>query len=508
MGSKILSDDKSYVIHGWLMGKSRDVIASETGISTGSISGIIGEWKTNVGLYDADALRKLGISIRKSEISPLELSNSLRQHNICKNLGIDENNLYIFIDDLYIKCRDNKIQPTQLVEITQQIKSNKDISSFTELKKYINKKIHEKNKLDRYNSVIDFIIKKKREDYKNLESRYIELETKIEKEKEDFNIFKVFKNEFESLGIPIENFESLRNVMRTFMHLNYDPIEILSLFSYSKENELRRSNMENQINELVIKITSLRIECSKYEKKLESNQLKLAKISELKNMGFGLPEINEFTHKFKELSIEYNIEHDELKDYFFKNFNNFCDKIYLDNKIVELNRELDFLNKEIISKRKIILSQPNISKFFKHLKRSGITEDQIINIIHLFGKIISIDKQNYDQNSLKKFTNDIEKYSSMNNILKDMKNQKEKLQNDVNILGNQLYMGLLFIYVFYKLIHSLKIQNYVQKPSIDIHLINFYFYIVQLMDKDKISNKNNKKKIKKNYNEKNKKETN
>ncbi|MGD1836580.1 MAG: hypothetical protein ACPKPY_00795 [Nitrososphaeraceae archaeon] len=508
MGSRILPDDESSVIQGWLMGKPRDVIASETGIGGGSVSKIIKEWKTNIGLFDADALRKLGIFFRKSDISPLELSKSLRQHNICKNLGIDENNLYLFTNDLYKKCKDNKIQPSQLVEIFQQIISREDISSFTELERYIDKKIHQKNKLALYNSIIDFDIAKKRKDYKNLEFMYKELQTRIEKEKEDFNIFKVFKKEFENFGIPFENLESLLDVIRIFTRLNYNPIEILCQFSSFKDYEFRSSNMKNQINGFKNKIKYLEMECSKYEKKLESNKLKLVKISELKNMGFGLPELSELTHKFKELSKEYNIEHDELKDNFFKNFNKFCDEIYYNNKIIELKNELDFLNKKIESKRKIILSQPNISKFFEHLKGSGITEDQFINIISLFSKITIIAEKYNDQNSLEKFANDMEKYSSMSNILKDLENQKEKLQNDVNILGNQLYMLFLFLSIIYKLMYSLEIQNYVQKSSVAIYFINFYFYTFQLIDKDKISSNNNKKKIKKNYEEKNKKETN
>jgi len=44
---------KSAVIDAWLMGKTRDNIASEFNVSTGSVSNIIEQWQNMIGFYDA-----------------------------------------------------------------------------------------------------------------------------------------------------------------------------------------------------------------------------------------------------------------------------------------------------------------------------------------------------------------------------------------------------------------------------------------------------------------------
>jgi transposase len=47
---------KSLVIQGYLNGKSRDQIAKELGISTGTVSKIIKDWKLKIGIPIAEEL--------------------------------------------------------------------------------------------------------------------------------------------------------------------------------------------------------------------------------------------------------------------------------------------------------------------------------------------------------------------------------------------------------------------------------------------------------------------
>jgi hypothetical protein len=59
---------KSVVIDAWMMGKTRDNIASEFNISTGSVSNIIEQWQNRIGVFDANNLRELGLAFFKSLI--------------------------------------------------------------------------------------------------------------------------------------------------------------------------------------------------------------------------------------------------------------------------------------------------------------------------------------------------------------------------------------------------------------------------------------------------------
>jgi len=59
MTQKIPDYIERNVIQGWLLGKSRDEIAIERSISTGSVSNIIKKFVDNLGQYDAETIREL-----------------------------------------------------------------------------------------------------------------------------------------------------------------------------------------------------------------------------------------------------------------------------------------------------------------------------------------------------------------------------------------------------------------------------------------------------------------
>ena len=100
---------KSAIIDAWLMGKTRDNIASEYNISTGSVSNIIEQWQNMIGVFDANNLRELGLGLKKAAMTPIQCANGLRINNILNQLCIDENHLLDFLKKLYKKSNEQKI---------------------------------------------------------------------------------------------------------------------------------------------------------------------------------------------------------------------------------------------------------------------------------------------------------------------------------------------------------------------------------------------------------------
>ena len=84
---------KSAVIDAWLMGKTRNKIASEFNIGTGSVSNIIEQWQNKIGVYDASELGELGLALKKAGITPVQCVDGLRITNITNQLRIDEGHL-------------------------------------------------------------------------------------------------------------------------------------------------------------------------------------------------------------------------------------------------------------------------------------------------------------------------------------------------------------------------------------------------------------------------------
>ena len=69
---------KEGIIKDWLRGKNRDTIAHENGLSTGTVSNIVKEWKEEIGSLSPDQLREFAVTLRNDGISPSRLLDYFR----------------------------------------------------------------------------------------------------------------------------------------------------------------------------------------------------------------------------------------------------------------------------------------------------------------------------------------------------------------------------------------------------------------------------------------------
>ncbi len=98
MTSNISETTRQTVIRLWVEGNSRNDIALITGVSEGTVSNIIAEWRQKLGDGDAEAIRELGIDMKRIGIDPAQCAKGLRISNTMKKLGVNRNQLKSFIN--------------------------------------------------------------------------------------------------------------------------------------------------------------------------------------------------------------------------------------------------------------------------------------------------------------------------------------------------------------------------------------------------------------------------
>ena len=102
----ITETTKQTVIRLWIEGNSRKDIALISGVSEGTVSNIIAEWRQKLGDGDAEAIRELAINMKRLEIDAAQCAEGLRISSTIKKLGIYENQFISFINDAYEYCKD------------------------------------------------------------------------------------------------------------------------------------------------------------------------------------------------------------------------------------------------------------------------------------------------------------------------------------------------------------------------------------------------------------------
>ena len=105
MPAAISETIKKIVLHDWLEGRSREGISSRNKISTGAVSNIIEEWRTDLASYDIDALRALSLSLKNFKLTPEKSAAGFRVAMMMLKIGVTEESFNYFINDIYNRCQ-------------------------------------------------------------------------------------------------------------------------------------------------------------------------------------------------------------------------------------------------------------------------------------------------------------------------------------------------------------------------------------------------------------------
>jgi hypothetical protein len=85
--SRLPDDYKSLAIQGWLNAEQRDKIAVDNGLSAGSVTNIVNEWRVDLGLPSANALRELGETLKRVGIAPSQCALGFRTATLMHRIG-------------------------------------------------------------------------------------------------------------------------------------------------------------------------------------------------------------------------------------------------------------------------------------------------------------------------------------------------------------------------------------------------------------------------------------
>ena len=515
---------KSGIKDAWLMGKTRDNIASEFNVSTGSVSNIIEQWQNMIGLFDANSLRDLGLALKKTGITPVQCVDGLRITNIINQLGIDKYHLFDFVNKLYEESKIQRLEPVDIARLAKLVNAFPDIDLLNDIPKHIHKRRQEKIKLDEDINYkkheiekLDQEIDRKRKEIQILKDDLEYFGKEIQEEKKEFLLFKDAKNELKKNSIDIRILEPLIHIIKIFQEMNFRPFTILSEFSDINAYRDLVENKEREIKERESHIQDLKIISDNYEKEIASNETIVLSIKQLENLGFNDSDIKKLERTFSAISKKIGLTKEEINLKFFKYINCFDTLLTLEQDIFKKTYELSILNSEISSGRKVIESQPVIFSILQNLVNAGLNEYNILIAFKIF-KTDLCNKMPYgDRTYLESLSKDLDKYKTVQDNLKVLNTRKllevsniEKLSVAKSNL--EIFLFSLFRTIYFNFI-LLNAQIQIKKKLRILLIYNFNRLPVLLciVKRPKILNRSEFKKernysSRNNNNNKNKKE--
>ncbi len=385
-----------------------NLIADETGISKGKVHYLITNWKQKIKLQDIDEIREFTVLVRKSNMSIQQCVQGFRMINMLKNLGVHDeddnkdigdiednniksskyNELSIFIQDIYLKCKNLGITPSI---ISSWIKDLLDFHSI-------------KNS-DIFNNSFSLVEKDKAFDKKPMisadpiqaekKTRY-DQETNLDNDS-DFNL-KLKDESMLEIEIPF--------ISRISYYISQKKKEFNKLENYIQALEKDTKTVESKRNQIDLEFEMVKQEqkyvmsfidwyydlkkelWDKYSIKIEDFEKFAKVINDFRNLDWDVPKIMEKYMTAISLDDKIKKETNEINNLYASKMELNKSVLYLQDQVnchkqtMDIYRELEireFGLKELkqlwntimeITKANNISGEETVSKFFKDIEKN------------------------------------------------------------------------------------------------------------------------------------------
>jgi hypothetical protein len=349
---------KQRVIAQYLQGVSRDTIAADNGIGTGTVSNIIDDWKKGVQDSDYESIRELSVFCKKQGVTLNALASCIRLNNYVQSLGanVNESTLESLIANMgNYPGRD----PAKLIEAAEQI-SESDIP-LEKLEDHVNALMAQKETLQRE---ID-------------EKRAIldEVDVDVESRRKLVEEYAQMKAEMRRYGIAPEDPKQFSRLIKTLQRDNYDCAKILNAFAEIEDTKRLRQEVDNARQNL--------------ETRLEEVKDTLPFAERLLQYGVGISEVVAFKLAVDEKADMESISRgaaayrviEELRDY---------------SQLGGLKKEQNRLQQQIFMFNMIMTTRQQAFVSLMRLQALGVTDMEIKNMARLmdFDSILSLKEKN------------------------------------------------------------------------------------------------------------------
>jgi hypothetical protein len=335
---------KKHVINQWLSGDSRDRIAADNDIGSGTVSNIINEWKKGVGDSDYGSLRELAVYSKKEGFGLSDIASSTRLGNYIQKLGANQDQIESFIANLV-----NTPEPEKLIDVANQVAyvSRSESIPLGELEDHVKHNEEEKQTLEEE-------IKQRRA---ILESTNVDVQT--------INDYNHLKAELSRHNLSSEEPKRLVTVLNNMKHCRYDPKKIVAEFA--RLNSLRGSER------------LLKKNCQILENRMSQYKQVLPHLLQIRSWGIGIDKLSTFSIAVNEKAQKYNLSISAAAYRLIEDIENY-------NRIGGMNREIARLAVQICTMNQICAPRNKAITSLLKLQNYGITDDEILNMFEYLNK--------------------------------------------------------------------------------------------------------------------------
>jgi hypothetical protein len=257
MPSPIEEVVKRLVIKQWLSGESRDKIAAENNIGSGTVTSIVSNYKVGLEELDFNSVRQLSIEIKKQGLNWSDLASHFRLYNYLTKSGAAEEQIESFV----AKVQSSDIPPQRAIEYLNQIHeiSKTESIPLDQVPGYIKEKLEEKRKVEEEIKQADA----------TLQSRNVTIEA--------INEYLQLNEKLKEHGLSTQDIDKVLKLLSNAKRYGFDGKEI--------------ADKLYNIQELEWKEKQLKDKCKKFSKRVSKFKEMVPLTEDIAAWGIGIDEL-------------------------------------------------------------------------------------------------------------------------------------------------------------------------------------------------------------------------
>src|SRR5215467_1160232 len=382
MPAKLPENFKSLVIQEWSQGIPRDEIAKNNGISAGTVTNLVEEWRCALGLYAANELRDLAVTLKKVGITPAQCATGFRVTMMMNRLGVAIDSFESFMNDIYNGCNAIGLSPQKISSYLADLMEFSKTTPFSKISEFVWQKIEEKKgleqEIERLNDHIKILKEEKLDSENELNSiLHNEIISSVE-----LKSCSDLKKELLQSGLSIKpDLSKFVKAVQATKQKGYDATRIVKEFSDLDSLKREHWSYQESIPELKMKYDKLSQEYSNLEQLVNSYNQRLRLCHDLENMGFGFKELKQLYNTFNEIALANNISQYDAHQKFFKDIEEeYDDKLGFELKLDKLHSEISTTSDNLNILRAASFALPVVGLSLQKLHSKGLNEVDIVEL--------------------------------------------------------------------------------------------------------------------------------
>ena len=334
MQPPISDSTKRAVIEEYLRGKSRDEIARDLRLGTGTVSKIISEWMVGLNQPIADELRELAVGLRKLGISASRYAEGARIASYLLNLGVNDEEFHQFISEIYDRCKKMALRPDNVACLLRKLLDLSESIPLAQFPEYI-----ELQKTQ---------IRKSQEELEKLKQQTIDVKTRLDialdeerTTRDELNQFSSMKAVMNKNGLTMADSSRFVESVVGAKKFSFDPRLIVEKVSNLMHLEIDQIGLQERVKSLNEKVEVLKQNCSNLEQEELVHSYRISIYRELEKMGMGIKQLKLLRHTVAEIATANNISEDKATEKFFSDVREqYDDKLGFEVRLENLKSEV------------------------------------------------------------------------------------------------------------------------------------------------------------------------